>query len=199
MCKYEIISVESSKCEWIALGEAAHQWEKHTYFLCKRAYRDNDNRPCDDAEKIAEPSNNVAAGSRSLHPCRVCEKYRAADNAKENAEKEASEAYSRAMKVAQDKYDAAIVEAKVKYEYVRSRSSRYDQDHTLTRSRYLHRGNLLWLSAKKIDLEGINIVAGIPEGTKSIMTTSPTMKDTTESTITHKDRTELSSRENLKS
>jgi hypothetical protein len=98
MCKYEIISVESSKCEWIALGAAAHQWEKHTYFLYKWAYRDNDKRPCDDAEKIAEPNNNVAAGSRSLHPCRVCEKYRAADTAKEEAEKEALEAYNRATK-----------------------------------------------------------------------------------------------------
>jgi hypothetical protein len=189
MCKYEIISVESSKCEWIALGEAAHQWEKHTYFLCKWAYRDNDKRPCDDAEKIAEPNNNVAAGSRSLHPCRVCEKYRVADTAKEEAEKAALEAYNRATKVAQDEYDAAINEAKVKYEYVRSRSSRYDQDDTLTRSRYLHRGSR----------EGISIMAGTPEEARSITTTSPMMRDTKESTTTHKGHTELSRREILKS
>jgi hypothetical protein len=154
MCKYEIISVESSKCEWIAQGEAAHQWEKYTYFLCKWAYRENNKRPCDDAEKIAEPNNNSGAGSRSLYPCRVCEKYRAADAAKAEAEKEAVDAYNKAMKVVQEEYDAAVSEAKVKYEYVRSRSRRYDQDDTLTRSRYLRRrGSRSWLSAKKLDLE----------------------------------------------
>jgi hypothetical protein len=167
MCKYEIISVESSRCEWIAAGAAAHQWEKYTYFLCKWAYNHNNKRPCDDAEKIAEPNNDGAAGSRSLHPCRVCEQSRAADAAKEKAEKEALEAYNSATKVAQDEYDAAINETKVKYVYVRSRSSRYDKDDRLTRSRYLHRG--------------ISIMAGIPEA-RSIMTTSPTMRDTTEST-----------------
>jgi hypothetical protein len=97
----------------------------------------------------------------------VCEQSRAADAAKEKAEKEALEAYNSATKVAQDEYDAAINETKVKYVYVRSRSSRYDKDDRLTRSRYLHRG--------------ISIMAGIPEA-RSIMTTSPTMRDTTEST-----------------
>jgi hypothetical protein len=113
----------------------------------------------------------------------VCEKYRAADTAKEKSEKEALEAYNRATKDAQDEYDAAISEAKVKYGYVRSRSSRYDQDDTLTRSRYLHqRWSRSWLSAQKIDLEGINIMAGIPEKARGIMTTSSTMGTMTEST-----------------
>jgi hypothetical protein len=119
MCKYDVISVESSKCEWIALGEAAHQWEKHTYFLCKMACRENNGKPCEQAENIAGLNNNSRAGSKTLHPCRVCEKYREADTAKENAEKEALEAYNRATKVAQDEYDAAISKVKVKYEYVR--------------------------------------------------------------------------------
>jgi len=106
-------------CEWITVGAAAHQWEKYTYFLCKKAYRKKDIRPCEDAEKIAEVNNNVAAGS-SLHPCRVCDIYRAADTAKAEAEKAALEAYNRATGVVQVEYDAAISNAGVKYEYVRS-------------------------------------------------------------------------------
>jgi hypothetical protein len=86
-------------------------------------------------------------------------------------------------------YDAAISEVKVKYQYVRSPapSFSYAQDDTLARSRYLHRKSRSWLSAEKInlkarDLEGIDIMAGIPEEARSIMTISPTMRTTTEST-----------------
>jgi hypothetical protein len=86
MCQYEVVSISSNQCGWLASGTSAHVWKRYTYHLCDAIAEGDD--PCNDSEET-EGGNDAVIGSLSRLECRVCVKMNEADAKYAAAEKEA--------------------------------------------------------------------------------------------------------------
>jgi hypothetical protein len=106
MCKYATIHLRSADCELLRIGQEAHQYPKHTYWLCKRS---RNNQPCD---KQIPKENTVGTdiGSRQ-GPCPVCSGTKSANDEYERAIQRATEQYNQQTQEAYDTQQAELERA----------------------------------------------------------------------------------------